>query len=313
MSEWDKIFRTGRHTSSNGITREWTVEDLDRLVNNFEKGAPILIRHPQDQDKAFEFGKIVDLKRAGEFLVAQYAEVPEILKMAVKQGLNLAKSISVDPVKMAIRHIGLLGSDQAPAIDGLGPASFSSADGTTDGETCQTYMFSQTQRKETTVDPKDQKIQELEDKIKTLEAGKETEKLQADLDHAKDDLKKEADAHAATKAEFESYKQERADQALAARVDHLADTGRIHPAEKDKTLAYAKAMDGENPVMEFSAADGKTENISPRENFLRDLEARDEDHHKLLSEFAKPGNAGKAGSGNGNAGEDDLKDINQYA
>ena len=304
--KWDPVFRTGTHTSATGVARTWTENELDRLVENFEADTPIVIRHPEDQTKALNFGKIARLKRVGEFLVAQYKEVPEILKMAVKQGLNLAKSVSIDPAKMKIRHVGLLGASQPPAVAGLGPASFEKE---TDKDGNPHLIYTQINfEKETIVDPKDKKIQELEDEIKALKAGKETEKLQGELDHAKKAREKEKEGLAATRAEFEKFKQGQDDKALSDRVDRLSETGRIRPAEKTKVLAYAKAMDGDKATMEFSAADGKKETVSPRENYLRDLEAQKPDTHGLLEEFAKPDQAGSPASG-----RDVFKDINNFA
>lgn len=304
---WDTIFRAGTWTSSSGKTKNWTAQDLDRLYEaNKGETPPIVMLHPKDQDKAMNFGKIAVLRRTGEKLQAQYADVPEILKLAVKEGLKLAKSISVDPVTMKIRHIGLLGAGQEPAVDGLGAANFSAETG---GEALLTYMYDPTTtNKEGQMDPKDQKIKELEGKIKTLEADTESKKLQEDLNHAQDALKKEKDAHQETKDEFSRYKSDQADKALEARVDALADTLRIKPEEKAKTLAYAKAMDADGETMEFSKADGTREKVSPRENYLRDLEARQPDPDGILDEFATPD---KASAGKK---EDAVpEDINDYA
>lgn len=306
--KWDSVFKVGTWTSMTGTTRNWTPEELDQLVANTDKDVPIVIKHPSDQSKAFNFGKIACFRRDGEFLQAQYQDVPEILSMAVKEGLKLGKSISIDREKMKIRHLGLLGAGQDPAVSGLGPANFSST-GDGEGETLLTYMFNQTNfEKEEPVDPKDQKIKELEDKIKSLEAGKQTEKLEADLEHAKKELKTEQAAHDKTKQEFAAYKETQAEDALKARVDALAESGRIKAAEKEKVMAYAKAMANDEASMEFSAPDGKKETVTPRENYLRDLEARDPDKDQLLSEFATHGDHGKAPD----AG-DDFKGINNFA
>lgn len=307
MSKWDTIFKTGTHTDSKGHTRAWTQADLEKLATNLDRDVPVVIRHPTDQTQAAEFGKIADIARIGDRLVVRYKDVPETLKKAVSEGLKLAKSVSIDPLKMKIRHVGLLGADQPPAIDGLGTVNFSAADSKdTGGSSLLTYTFNQASKEET-VDPKDKEIKELKDKIKTMKAGKETETLQGELDQAKADLKTEQDAHNATKDEFSKYKQDREDEALVSRVDALAESGRILPAEKDKTLAFAKAMADDNATMEFAKADGTKETVTPRENYLRDLETRKEDHHGLLTEFAKDG------SGPDRTDTGDFTDINSYA
>ena len=158
------------------------------------------------------------------------------------------------------------------------------------------------------MDPKDQKIKDLEEKIKALETGKETDKLRADLDHAKKELEREQNAHKATKEEFSAYKQNLEEKALQDRVDALAEDGRIKASDKQKALAFAKVLPGEKETMDFSKPDGTTEKITPREMYLRDLEARKPDQDGLLSEFAQADHAGP-----GNDTGDAFQDINDYA
>lgn len=301
---WDTIFSAGTHESGNGQTREWTANDLDKLVKNTGKDSPIVIHHPIDQDKAYHFGKIRELRRLGNLLQARYKDVPEILQKAVDEGLKLAKSVSIDPDKMVVRHVGLLGAGQEPMIKDLGAFNFADDQ----SKSLLTYMFSQPKTKEGSMDPKDKKIQDLETEIKTLKAGKQTDKLQQKLDHAESELAKEKKAHNTTKEEFASFKDEQTKNALTARIDALADSGRIKPAEKDKVLGFAKAMDNADASMEFAAPDGTKEKVTPQEHYLRDLEARPENKDGLLAEFASSNHAGPA-SEDGDA----FEDINKYA
>lgn len=308
MKNWDPIFKTGTHTSSTGVTRKWSAADLDALIKNTGTDVPIVIHHPADQGKAHNFGKIAGLKRVGGELLAQYADVPEILSTAVKEGLRLAKSVSIDPSAMKIRHVGLLGAGQPPAVVGLGAASFAAGDDDHGDDVSLTYMFNHT-KKEPAVDPKDLKIKELESQLEAIKADKASEQIKEELAHAEDELKKEKEAHKATKAEFSKYKEELEDKALTSRVDALAESGRIRPAEKDNTLAFARALPDGDKTMEFAAADGKKESVSPRELYLKDMEARSADQDGLLNEFAR---ADHAGRGPGDA-DDVFKDINSFA
>lgn len=315
MAHWDPIFKAGTHTSSTGATREWSVNDLDDLVRNTVDNPPIVIHHPADQEKSFNFGKISRLKRIGKELMAQYHEVPEILSMAVKEGLKLAKSVSIDPEAMKIRHVGLLGAGQPPAVDGLGAFSFSTGQddsaNNNEGDPLLTYMFNQLEsNKEGTVDPKDLKIKELEEKIKGLETDKTTEKIQADLAHAKEELRQEKEKHETVKTEFSKFKQDQEDEKLKSRVDALSASGRIKPADKEKTLAFARALPDESKTMEFSAPDGKSETVTPREMYMRDLEARQSDQAGLLSEFAR---SDRVDHSKGAEDQDWSKDINSFA
>ncbi len=306
---WDTIFTAGTHTDSKGRTRTWTENDLDTLVKNTGEDIPVVIRHPESEDSVTHFGKIARLRRVGNKLMAQYHSVPDALKKAVKEGLSLGKSVSIDRQEMAIRHLGLLGAGQPPAVPGLGPASFNAPT----GKSLATYMFQREQEnkpEEESMD-KDKIIQELRDEIKDLktkaEYAKKDEETQKALDEAKQKLAEEQASHQETKAAFSKFKGEQEEAALAARVDALAESGRIRPHEKEKTLAFAKALPAGEKTMEFSAADGTKTAVSVRENYLLDLEARPADKDGLLTEFAKNGSPA--------ASEDmaDFEDINSYA
>lgn len=296
---WDTIFRAGRQVDSHGRERVWTEAELDRLAASDPATIPLVAVHPQAQDKAATFGKVAELRRAGDSLQARYAEVPEVLQNLVGSGLKLAKSVSIDPVTMTLRHIGLLGAGQPPAVEGLGPVSF----GREEDQAVLMYMES---TQEDTVDPKDKKIAELEQQLQALQGKEAHGELQKQLDHAKAELKTEQEAHQATKAEFAAHKKEAQEKTLMSRVDALADSGRILPADKAKVLSFAKALDDGAASMEFAKGDGTSEKLSPRECYLRDLEAKEADKDGLLSEFARKGRQQQ---------EDqvDLSKINNYA
>jgi hypothetical protein len=118
MDQWIQVFRTGKHTDSEGKEKEWTGEDLDRIVAKYDplvSEAPVVIGHPKDNAPAF--GWVEDLKREGKILYAKLKDlVPEFVDM-VRRGLFKKRSISLHP-DLTIRHIGFLGA-MPPAIKGL--------------------------------------------------------------------------------------------------------------------------------------------------------------------------------------------------
>jgi len=120
---WIEIFKTGKHTDSAGKEKEWTEEDLDRIVAKYDPSiseAPIVIGHPKDNAPAF--GWVEDLKREGKILYAKLKDlVPEFVDM-VRRGLFKKRSISLHP-DLTIRHIGFLGA-MPPVIKGLEDISF---------------------------------------------------------------------------------------------------------------------------------------------------------------------------------------------
>ena len=51
-----EIFRTGNHTSDKGITKDYSLDDLNFIATSYnpeEDEAPIVIGHPEDNDPAF--------------------------------------------------------------------------------------------------------------------------------------------------------------------------------------------------------------------------------------------------------------------
>ena len=123
-----EIFKTGKHTDSNGNTREWTEDDLSKIVNSYNPQvheAPVVIGHPKDNAPAF--GWVETLKKEGGVLYAQVKDlVPEFVD-TVRKGLYKKRSISLYP-DMSLRHIGFLGA-LPPAIKGLADISFSDKEG----------------------------------------------------------------------------------------------------------------------------------------------------------------------------------------
>lgn len=116
--KWCEIFKTGIHTDSNGNTKNWTVEDLKKIENNFQeknKDVPICCGHPKTNSPAY--GWVDKLKIAGESLFAAYKNVQPEFKEAVQKGLFKTRSISLTP-DLVLRHVAFLGG-QAPAVKGL--------------------------------------------------------------------------------------------------------------------------------------------------------------------------------------------------
>ncbi len=132
-------------------------------------------------------------------------------------------------------------------------------------------------------------IGELRKEIEQLKAERKNDAASKELAELRKKLEDEQAAHEKTRTEFQKYRDDQDEAALAARVTALAESGRILPAEKEKITSFAKAMDAATTTMEFAKADGEVEKISPREAWLRDLENREPVHKSLTTEFAKDG------------------------
>ena len=136
MTKLCEIFRTGTHTSSNGTVKNWTTDDLDLMVTNFNTknpDVPIVIGHPKTNDPAY--GWVDSLKRVGDSLFAGFKQVAPEFAQAVNAGHFKTRSISVAP-DGSLRHIGWLGA-MPPAIKGLSGFQFE------EDENAENYDFSE--------------------------------------------------------------------------------------------------------------------------------------------------------------------------
>ena len=122
MKEFE-IFRTGKHTSDKGITKEYTEEDLDKIVSNYNSDdpAPIVIGHPKTNDPAY--GWIDKIKRVKDKLIAFPKQLNDEFVKLIKAGSFKKRSISITP-DLKLNHIGFLGA-AAPAVSGLKEIEFS--------------------------------------------------------------------------------------------------------------------------------------------------------------------------------------------
>lgn len=122
---WIEVFKTGTHTSGNGIVKTYTEEDLEAIAVKYngqkEHEAPLVIGHPATDDPAF--GWIKEVKRAGDKLMAFVDQVSEGVREGVKEGMFKKVSIALYPDNL-LRHVGLLGATP-PAVKGLAPVAFS--------------------------------------------------------------------------------------------------------------------------------------------------------------------------------------------
>ncbi len=122
-----EIFRTGTHTSNNGVTKSYSVSDLNSIVDSYNPHnleAPLVLGHPKSNSPAF--GWIETLRVVGDRLIAKAKDVvPEFLD-AVKKGLFKKRSVSLDK-DGKLRHVGFLGGS-LPAVQGLADIQFSEDD-----------------------------------------------------------------------------------------------------------------------------------------------------------------------------------------
>lgn len=180
--EWCHIFKTGRHKDSKGIEHNWTLEDLEKIKQNFKEkklNVPIAIGHIKTSSPAY--GWVDDIKIEKENLYAKYKDVQPEFKEAYKKGLFKERSISLDK-DLNLRHIAFLGA-QAPAIKGLEQFCFENSE---DDLTICFCQYENTNKGEAmnieelekTLSEKEEKITALETKLKK----QKEEKLSKDFE-----------------------------------------------------------------------------------------------------------------------------------
>ncbi len=132
-----EIFRTGRHTDSNGCDILIDSSTLDAIAACYDANlheAPLVLGHPRDDHPAW--GWVHSLRRRGKSLLATLKHIAPELTEAVRKGQYKKVSASFyrpetphNPVTKSwyLRHIGLLGA-QTPAVKGLAPLKFAESD-----------------------------------------------------------------------------------------------------------------------------------------------------------------------------------------
>lgn len=125
--QWVQIFRAGNHTDIKGRTHNLDAAFVENLVSNFspeEHEPPAVIGHPETDAPAY--GYIAGLRKNGDLLEAQFADVDPQFEQMVRDGKFKKRSTSfyLDKEKSglskvpAVRHVGFLGA-KPPAVKSL--------------------------------------------------------------------------------------------------------------------------------------------------------------------------------------------------
>lgn len=245
------IARTGRFTDSQGRPQSFSEADLDAIAASYDPGkleAPLVFGHPAVSDPAY--GWVKGLKREGEKLFAQIAQVPDAVRKLVQDGRYKYVSMSLMPDRKRLRHVGLLGA-AVPAIDGLGPVSLS---GDSDAVTIN---FSGGDMPT---------IEELQAEVAALTTERDGLKRQ---------LAEEQGKSAQVSSDFTAYREEVETKAREDRVGALIKEGKVKPAERVRCLNFAAVLAKSGETFDFAATDGTVQKVPAEEAYFRELEARE--------------------------------------
>ena len=118
---WIEVFKAGNQTDSAGNSKDWTQEDLDKIVETYNDqpeadrhDAPVVIGHPVTDSPAY--GWVDSLKRVGDTLWAKLKDLaPEFVDW-VQKGLYRKRSISLYEDLM-LKHISKLSGEYKLDLD----------------------------------------------------------------------------------------------------------------------------------------------------------------------------------------------------
>ena len=292
MPAWIEIARTGTFADSMGRPQTFTARDLEAIASAYDplkRDAPLVFGHPES-DAAPAFGWVERLKSEGGKLLATFADVPQEVRELVAKGHYRHVSMSLMPDRTTLRHVALLGAAQ-PAIDGLKAVSFAADEGAI------TIEFAATggEGDAMTIEELQRQVGQLQAQLETVtNENKSLKKQLSEAGTAKtsaETAKAEAEKKAEkVSADFAAYRNTIETERREARVSALVKAGKLKPAEKADTLAFAAALAARGGSVDFAAPDGaggsKTEKISLEERYFRELEARPVDGRFM--EFTAP-------------------------
>ena len=255
-----EIFKTGTHTSDKGVSKEYTLDELNFIAESYkpdEDEAPIVIGHPEENDPAFGWVSSLSVSDDGKLIAEAPDEKlqPDFLT-ALKEGRYKKRSISLTP-EGKLRHVGFLGAAK-PAVKGLADIQFSSP-------SSDVYEFDFLPRqsdmkpgdKEVSDEIKlaEQKPEINEDKISRLSEEinqlKETvNSLQSNFSES--ELGSTKESISKLNSQLNSLQAKISNSDFEDLLDDKVDEGTLTPAIKEKVLEVSNFMQSQNFSTDFS-------------------------------------------------------------
>ena len=320
-----QIFKTGTHTSANGVTLEFSEDMVKQAVAAYDPAlyeAPIVVGHPKDNHPAY--GWIAGVYFSDGAIEAEPHQLDPEFEEMVKAGRFKNRSASFyhpdnpnnpKPGVYYLRHVGFLGA-QPPAVKGLKAVEFSESEGVVEFSEpigskpsliarlmalVSDYSDTDTggaggndnQGNPDTGGANDNQNQGDNqvtiDELKAQLADAQTKLATAQAE--KDSLQAKLDA---TTTEYSEFKAKAREAEINGIVDGLVKQGKLTPAQKGMAVGLFKSMDA-NASVEYGEGDNKTIK-TPTEAVLELLSAK------------QAVNFGEAGGDDGN-GADGKFDI----
>ena len=245
-----EIFKTGTHTSDKGVTKDYSLEDLNFIADSYnpdEDEAPIVIGHPVDNSPAFGWISSLDVTADGK-LVADAPDdklQPDFLNL-LKQGTYKKRSISLTP-EGKLRHVGFLGG-AVPAVKGLADIQFYQP-----SSNIFEFDLEQVKQKE--------ELNELSQKVDELKTSLDNLSLNySETNSTKERLNE-------VLSQFNSLRNKITQNELSDYLDDKVTAGNLTPAIKEKLLSFSSFITSQNFSSDFS----ETKFQGDINNLLKDL------------------------------------------
>ena len=245
-----EIFKIGSHTSDKGITKDYSLDDLNFIAESYkpeEDEAPIVIGHPADNSPAFGWISSLEVTEDGKlFANAPDDKIQSDFLTALKQGTYKKRSISLTP-EGKLRHVGFLGG-AAPAVKGLADIQFSQP-------SSNVFEF------ELTPEKSNEELNSLSNKIDELKTSLDN----LNLNYSESASTKERLNEVLS--QVNSLRSKITGKVLSDYLDSKISDGKLTPAIKDKILNLQTFINSQNFSEDFS----EIKFHSDVNNLLKDL------------------------------------------
>jgi hypothetical protein len=245
-----EIFKIGSHTSDKGITKDYSLDDLNFIAESYKPGedeAPIVIGHPADNSPAFGWISSLEVTEDGKLVAdAPDDKIQSDFLTALKQGTYKKRSISLTP-EGKLRHVGFLGG-AAPAVKGLADIQFSQP-------SSNVFEF------ELTPEKSNEELNSLSNKIDELKTSLDN----LNLNYSESASTKERLNEVLS--QVNSLRSKITGKVLSDYLDSKIFDGKLTPAIKDKILNLQTFINSQNFSEDFS----EIKFHSDVNNLLKDL------------------------------------------
>lgn len=250
-----EVFKIGTHTSDKGITKDYTLDDLNFIAKSYnpeEDEAPIVVGHPVDNSPAYGWVSSLEVTPDGKLVAdAPDEKLQSDFLNAVKEGRYKKRSISLTP-DGKLRHIGFLGG-AAPAVKGLADIQFSQPSSAiiefdlevnnegSDNSTASDSTNGNSSTANQSLDSISSKIDELSKSLSDLN--------QSFSENKTDELKSKIDS---LQSQFVDLQSKINKDDFNSLLDEKISQGQLTPAIKEKVLAVSNFMEAQYFSTDFS-------------------------------------------------------------